>query len=261
MKKQFHSTVLGHLKTGGTDVPDDVRKGIIELVKRDTGLTPALKVVDAAFAKRHRATVMKALTKVHTVIEENTKVFQRAAVPAMNAANDAFGTGAYDALNDIAMCIKDFNGKVIKLETDIAKELEDLQEAKGTTGVKVEIISLEGDMKGAVEKFKKDIKNFKDLEKKFKVMDKVDKMAETMRTYSDAAARTQVTEARKALEKFFDWVDDIIDYKDTVKGDKSKPDDDYVEAIGTLCKYLKAIKDQRGKVSMTNLKQLEAAGA
>lgn len=34
-------------------------------------MTPALKEVDAAFAKKYRKAVMQGLTKVHAVIEES----------------------------------------------------------------------------------------------------------------------------------------------------------------------------------------------
>ncbi len=259
-KKQFGVTVLGHLQTGGAGVPADVRKAVIELVKTETGFTPALKAVDAAFAKGHRAVAMKALTKVHSVIEQNTKVFQKAAVYAMNASNEATDPNAGPIIMDIASCIKEFNTKVIAFETDIAKKLESLQEAKGTDGVKINIISLEGDMKGAAEKFKSDVKKFATLEKKFKVLDRVAKSAKVMRDYSDAAARTQVTDARVALEAFFDSVDDLDTYRKVVEKDKSAPDADYVEAIEKLCTAFKAIKNTRGKASLANLKQLEADG-
>jgi hypothetical protein len=114
-KKQFGKTVLGQLQAGGAGVPDDVKKNVIALVKLETGLTPALKVVDAAFAKGHRATVMQALTKVHLVIEKNTKVFQNAVISSMNASN---AKDAAPEILEIAMTIKDFNSKVISFEHD-----------------------------------------------------------------------------------------------------------------------------------------------
>jgi hypothetical protein len=266
-KKQFSMTVLGQLQAGGGGVPDDVKKNVIALVKLQTGLTPALKLVDAAFAKGHRATVMQALTKVHLVIEKNTKIFQNAAISAMNASNEK---GAAPEILDIATTIKDFNSKVIRLETEIAKKLEKLQDVKGGKAlmddgeikpVHVNIISLEGDFKGGVEKFKKDIKDFSALEKKFKVMDRVDKASKAMRTYSDAAARTQVKGAREALEEFFSVVDEIDKYRKQVENDKSKPDEKYLKATELLCTSLKAIRNTRGKASLENLKQLEASGA
>lgn len=266
MKKEFAKTVLGQLQAGGAGIPDDVKKNVIALVKLETGLTPALKVVDAAFAKGHRATVMQALTKVHLVIEKNTKIFQNAAISAMNASNEE---DAAPEIGEMAMTIKGFNGKVSGLETDIAKKLEKLQDLKGGKAlvddeeikpVHINIISLEGDFKGAVEKFKKDIKDFSTLEKKFKILDRVAKATKSMRTYSDAAARTQVKDARVALEEYFDVVDEIDNYRKQVEKDKSTPDEKYIKATELLCTSLKAIKNTRGKASMENLKNLEASG-
>jgi hypothetical protein len=257
-------TVLGQLQAGGAGVPDGLKKNIIALIKLESGLTPAPKLVDAGFAKSHRATVMQALTKVHLVIEKNTKVFQKAAVEVMNAAMQ---TEAAPEIGKIACAITEFNAKVINLETEVAKELEKLQDSKGGKAlmndgdikpVHVDIISPEGDFKGGVERFKKDIKDLSALERKFKVLDRVDKAARAMRTYSDAAARTQVKEARVALEEFFGMVDDIDRHCKQVESANPKPAEDYRKAIELLCKSLRAIKSQRGKASLENLKKLEA---
>src|SRR5437016_1936921 len=122
-KKDFGKTVLTHLQEGKDDVPDEVRKSIISRIKTDTGMTPALKVVDAAIGKSERATAMKALTKVHGVIEANNRIFVEASVEAMNAVALA-GPGATDVLVKIADCVKKFNKEFHDFEKDIAEAIE-----------------------------------------------------------------------------------------------------------------------------------------
>ncbi len=257
LKKEFGKNVLTLLQEGKDDVPGDVRKSIIELVKTETGMTPALKLVDAAIGKEQRATAMKALTKVHGVIEATNKVFVTAGVNAMNGAMEATPEGA-QALGKIADCVKTFNKEFHEFETSIAEAIEHLQEAKG--GVKIAIFSLEGDMIGAVERFKKNIKAFASLEKKFKVMDYADKTAKPLESYSVAVARSQVKEARKTLMAFFDAVDELDNYGKKVQADKSKPDEDYLEAIEKLCTAVRGIKNGRGNDSLRNLDELIAQG-
>jgi hypothetical protein len=254
-KLTFQKEVLTLLQQHQGIVPDEVRKVIVALVKTETGMGGALKLVDAAIGKKERATAMKALTHVHGVIEKNYKVFEKAGREVMDAMLSADAQAA-TPIETIAKCVTKFKSDFGGFETSIAEAIEYLQEEKG--GEKVTIISLEGDLKGAVTTFEKKLKPFKTLEKQFKVMDRVDKATEAMRTYSDAAARSEVAEATTGLQAFFDQVDDLDAYAKTVKAHGSKPDDDYVAAIESLCKAMRTIKNQRGTVSMKNLQALAA---
>ena len=45
-----------------------------------------------------------------------------------------------------------------------------------------------------------------------------------------------------ALEVYFEGVDDLVDHKNTIAKDKSKPDAKYIAAVGSLCDALTTIK-------------------
>src|ERR1700688_2513943 len=94
LKTQFGKDVLTLIKQGGDEVPGEVRTEIIDLVKLETGMSPVLKVVDAAIGKEDAGAAMKALTKVHKVIEKTDRVFQLASRNAMQAMLTASPTGA-----------------------------------------------------------------------------------------------------------------------------------------------------------------------
>lgn len=170
LKSQFGKEVLTLIKAGGADVSAEVRSEIIELVKLDTGMSPALKLVDAAIGKDDAVAAMKALNKVHKVIEKTDKVFQHAFIGAMNAAADS---GA-DSVEKIARRVGDFNKEFKSFEKSVSEAIEFLQEKK--SGVKLLVFSLEGDLKGDVKRFESKIssKECKALEKKYKVMSRVD---------------------------------------------------------------------------------------
>ncbi len=259
-KKAFKANVLTELQNGGAAIPADFKKAAATFLKADTGMTPALKEVDAAFGKGHRKAVMDALTALHAVIEKTAVKVLTFAGEARSKSAEVTDQAASDALSEIHMAGALFNKVVIGFETSVAKELEKLQQAKSPTNTKIDIISLEGDMDAAVNRFKTEAKKYSELEKKFKTLNAVKHAEKAMQAYSKAAARTQVTEARVALEVFFEGVDDLVDHKNTIAKDKSKPDAKYIAAVGSLCDALTTIKSARGAVSYKNLKALEGKG-
>lgn len=64
----------------------------------------------------------------------------------------------------------EFKRQITGFETEIAKELGSLQEEKSPEGAKINIISLEGDMNGALAKFKSSINPHAEWEKKLRVL-------------------------------------------------------------------------------------------
>ena len=259
-KKDFTTGVVGELQKAGAGIPADFRQEVVALLKAETGMTPALKEVDAAFAKKYRKAVMQGLTKVHAVIEKSAMQVQRVAVRAGNKATEVTERNAQNALGEIQMIGMEFKRQITGFETRIAKELESLQEEKSPEGTKINIISLEGDMNGALAKFKSATKPHAELEKKLKVLGATDPAVRAMQAYSKAAARTQVNEALVALEAFFKGVDTLDAHGRKVAQGNPKPDPDYLKAVDSLCAAFRAIKTQRGMDSHRNLKQLEAAG-
>jgi len=233
-KKAFKANVLTELQNGGAAIPADFKKLAATFLKADTGMTPALKEVDAAFGKGHRKAVMDALTALHAVIEKTAVKVLTFAGEARTKSNEVTDQTASNALSEIHMAGATFNKVVIGFETPVARELEKLQQTKSPTNTKIDIISLEGDMDAALAKFKTEAKKYSELEKKFKTLNAAKQAEKAMQAYSKAAARTQVTEARVALEVFFEGVDDLVDHKNTIAKDKSKPDQNYIDAVETL---------------------------
>ena len=260
-KKEFTVAVAGQLQAGGAAFPADVRQGVVAFLKAETGLTPALKEVDAAFGKKHRKSVMQGLTKVHAVIEKTAMQAQGIALKAGSKAGEVTDDKAKRALDEIQMLGLDFKRTITGFEVRIAKDLEKLQEAKSPDGVKIDIISLEGDMNGAIAKFKTDTKAFGEAEKRLKMLGAVEPAVKAMQAYSKAVARTEVNAAITGLEAFFTAVDKADGYRKKAAATSAKTDATYIKAADSLCAALRSIKSQRGTDSMKNLKKLEADGA
>jgi hypothetical protein len=259
-KKDFKTTVVEQLKAGGDEIPDEYRSKVVAFLKAETGMTPALKDVDSAFDKKHRKSVMQALTKVHAVIEKAAMAAQKIALGAGSLAMDATDDAAADALGKIQTAGLDFKRALLDFETRISKELGSLQEAKSATGDKIEINTLEGDMEGAVNRFKNVVKPHAALEKQHKVLDSMKPMIKAMKAYSTAAARTKVGDAITSLEDFFTGVDKLSAYSKSIAKLKPALDDDYVEAVENLAMAMRAIKTTRGAVSHKQLEAMQKAG-
>src|SRR5262249_48339439 len=86
VKKDFAATVAVELKTGS--IPADYSRGIKSLITTDTGLTPALKDLDAAISKKQRKPAMVALTKLHMIIEKIRKPIDDLITLGGNKATD-----------------------------------------------------------------------------------------------------------------------------------------------------------------------------
>ncbi len=163
-------------------------------------------------------------------------------------------------LDDLVETIFTYKQGILKLESTAAKAIETLQVEKSPQGKKIDIISIEGDMKGALEKFKKDVKAFVAEEKFFKAVAKCEALEKTMHAYSKAAARTEVKAALTALDQFFVAIGEIVKVSNSLDRSKPAPPAPYKKAIESFCKALDTIKKQRGEVSHKNLKALEAEG-
>lgn len=259
-KKDFAATAVGELQKGGAAIPAEIRQGVVTLLKTETGLTPALKEVDAAFGKKYRKAVMQGLTKVHAVIEKTIMAVQAVSQKARSAAMDATDHAAQGALDEIHMAGVVFNRTIGGFETRIAKELESLQEEKSADGAtKIDIISIEGDVNGALAKFKSATKPFAILEKQYKLLPAIEPAVKAMQAYSKAAARTEVKAAITALDGFIAGVTKFDDHRKKMAA-TDKPNSTYFKAADSLATALRAVVAQRATVSMKNLKQLEANG-
>lgn len=257
-KKTFSTDANTWLKAGGDGIPADLRKEVAFILKADTGLTPALKIVDDGFAKKHRKAVMNALTNVHAVVEKVAPVLVKVGGHFMAKSSEGKDRKLQNVLNELAIVVGTLNQALKKLEAGIAKDLESLQEAKSPDGKKIDIISLEGDMVAAIAKFKTATKPFAALEKQFQVLTKTAPATKAMTAYSKAAARTEVKAALTSLEDFFKAVDKFDVDCGKIGSVKPAPDKKYVDAVDTLRGALRTIKSQRATVSLKNLKKLEA---
>jgi hypothetical protein len=255
LKNGFGKDAVALIKEAGTGLDPAVRSEIVELVKYETGMSGALKVVDAAIEKKDAVAAMKALNKVHKVIEKTDGVFQPAAKNVMNAMMSADAT-VVDVVEQLAKCVATFNKEYKSFETSVAEAIEFLQESK--KGVKIKVFSLEGDLKGAVKVFKAAItdKTGKALEKKYKVMDRVDEALKSMKLYSEAVGETNVKDAKKWLETYFGDSEDLDKYFKNLEGENPPLDADYLTAVEKLCKAMRTIKNQRGQDSLRDLNEL-----
>lgn len=268
IKRDFAQGVATEIKTGS--ISQDYADAIKKLLTTDTGLTPALKDIDTAIAKKERKTAMTGLTKLHMVIEKIRKPIDDLISLGGNKATDQekvfkqskdpVDKMKLKMLNDLVETIFTYKQGILKLETTVAKAIEKVQEQKGPTGKKIDIISLEGDMKGALEVFKNAIKPFVNEEKTHKTLAKTDALVNSMKAYSKAAARTEVKNAMAALNQFFTAVGEIQKATNNVGRAQPPVADGYKKAVESFNKALQAIKSQRGDVSMKNLKQLESEG-
>lgn len=267
-KKGFASAVSAELKSGL--LSSDYIAAIKNILNSDTGLTPALKEIDSAISKKERKPAMSGLTKLHMVIEKIQKPIDALITLGGNKVTDQGlifkqtkdpnDRIKMNDLNEFLEKIFDYKKAILKLETTAAQAIEKLQVEKSPDGKKIDIISIEGDMKGALDKFKKDVKGFTKEENHFKALAKTEALAKSMQAYSKAAARTEVKAALTALDQFFDAIGDMIKIQNSLDRVKPPVPDAYKKAVESFVKALNAIKKQRGEVSHKNLKALEAEG-
>jgi hypothetical protein len=162
-------------------------------LQQTSGLTPLLKDVDAAFAKKQRKVALQALTKFNVGRQKYTRFLALQVGPS--SAHDPTIQKAVMALIDAI--------KVI--ETDIAHAVEALQEDKQPANAPkdaIKILILEGDLKSNIARTKKALQPFAAIDKKYDLLTLAQPAVKAMEAYSKAAARTQVKEAHDALASY-----------------------------------------------------------
>ncbi len=170
---------------------ESVKKAILGTVQKSSGLTPVLQEVDNALDKKERATLEKAMNKYHTV-QEPYVAFVRNEMKTYDATLD----------EDIVLAFATFMREMLKLEDKMSADAKALQEKKSPGATGITWLFLEADVKGTIEKAKKDFAAFSTLEKKFKLIDNAGPALKAAQEYTKAAARTEVKNALKALKEF-----------------------------------------------------------
>ena len=170
---------------------ESVKKAIIGTVQKSSGLTPVLQEVDNALDKKERATLEKAMNKYHSV-QEPYVAFVRKEMNTYDATVD----------EDIVLAFATFMREMLKLEDKMSADAKALQEKKNPGATGIQWLFLEADVKGTIEKAKKDFAAFPTLEKKFKVIDNAGPALKAAQEYTKAAARTEVKNALKSLKEF-----------------------------------------------------------
>lgn len=241
IKKEFETTA------GMKRPTETVKKAIIGTVQKSSGLTPALKDVDSALDKKERLTLEKAMNKYHS-IQEPYVAFLRKEMSNYNA-NDH---------EDVIIAFTTFMRKMLMLEDEMSKDAKKLQEAKSPGATAIKWLFLEADVKGTVEKAKKDFTAFAPLEKRFLLVKKADPAMKAANDYTKAAARTEVANALKSLKEFQTEArkcatacDAALKDKDAQKADK------YIDSVKS---YQKAMNDLATSRAAIQIKNLETAG-
>lgn len=254
-RKDFVEAAKQHIDKAGVTIPGDVLRDLTNLMNKDMGFGPVLKAVDAGFKKRHRKDVMAALTKYHALIEKHAMELQRVALLATGKVSKTTAKPLARGLQGIEECCFDFKREMNGLEPKIAKALESLQEEKSGKPA-ISITGLEGDMNGAIAAYKRSVGSFTDLEKKFQVSKALEPVVKAMQAYSQAAARTQVSAAIKALKEYNLRVDKLETLMKQIANTKPAVNANYVKAVTTLSVALTRIKTGRGHVSMVQLETM-----
>jgi hypothetical protein len=184
LKKDFE-------KATGSERPKQTKETIFGTIQKASGITPVLKDLDAAIAKKQRAPIAAAITKFLAARGPYVEMLMRETSDAM----------VKDDL-PLATAYKEFQTGLGKISVDAGKELNDLQEAKSPGKTAVPFFEIEGDVKATIATAKKDLAAFSALEKKHKVLATADVALKETEKYTKAAARTEYKEAAEALTKF-----------------------------------------------------------
>jgi hypothetical protein len=188
LKQDFQNT------TQKSRPKETTQKLLLGTVQKSSGLTPVLKDVDTALEKKQRVPLEQALNKLFQTRGTYATFLMHEQKQFLNDPNDP----------DLKIwtAYKDFIFGIQKIEEDASKEAKTLQETKGGVAEGITWLSLEGDVKGTVQAAKKGFAAFAAQEKKNNLLSKANGAVKAAETYTKAAARTQLTEARKALELF-----------------------------------------------------------
>jgi hypothetical protein len=184
LKKDFE-------KNTGLARPKLTKDTLIGMVQKATGITPVLKDLDTAIAKKQRAPLAQAITKFMTVRGPYVEMLMKETGHLMASDDDELAT-AYTKLQS----------GLQQIAVAASAELKNVQEAKAPGAVAVEFLEIEGDIKATIATAKKDLAAFAALEKKHKVLATADAALKETEKYTKAAARMEYKVAVDALTKF-----------------------------------------------------------
>jgi len=184
LKKDFENAT-------GSERPKQTKETIFGTIQKASGITPVLKDLDSAIAKKERAPIAQAITKFLAARGPYVEMLMKETGHAM--VNDDLA---------LATAYKDLQTGLGKISVDAGKELNTLQEAKSPGKTAIPFFEIEGDVKATIATAKKDLAAFAALEKKHKVLATADAALKETEKYTKAAARTEYKEAADALIKF-----------------------------------------------------------
>src|SRR5882724_11434866 len=153
------ATFLDRWEKAKKDFDQHAKK--VTMLQQASGLTPLLKDVDAAFAKKQRKVALQALTKFNVGRQKYTSFLAHQVGPS--SPHDPTIQQAVMALIKTIQAI----------ETDIAHAIETLQEEKQpATAPKdaIKILILEGDLKSNIARTKKALAPHASIDKKYDVL-------------------------------------------------------------------------------------------
>ena len=225
LKKDFETA------SGSKRPKETVKKALLGTVQKASGLTPVLKDIDTALSKKQRAPLEQALNKLMVVRSDYGKFLMKEQAQYVNSPDDPDMT-IWKAYKDLLFGIQ-------KLEEDAAVDAKKLQETKQTGVTGITWLGLEGDVKGTVADAKKKFTSFADKEKKYNLLKKAEGAVKAAEAYTKTAARTEYTNARKALELFKSEAKKCAD--ECAKVLSAEKDDNYKKAVRSFHDAMKAL--------------------
>ncbi len=170
---------------------ETVKNAMLGDLKKASGLTPMLQEIDTALEKKQRAPLEKALNRYHNM-QEPYVAFLRTEMKKYSPDTD----------EDIVLAFGNFMREMLGIEDKVSADAKALQEEKSPGATAIKWLFLEADVKGTIDKAKKDFIPYAAFEKRFGLVKKSEPAFESVQKYTKAAARTEVANALKALKEF-----------------------------------------------------------
>lgn len=226
---------------------ESVKKAIIGTVQKSSGLTPVLQEIDNAIDKKERLTLEKAMNKYH-IVQEPYVAFVRKEMKTYDATVD----------EDIVLAYATFMREMLMLEDKMSADAKALQEKKGG-GVSIKWLFLEADVKGTIDKAKKDFAAYAAFEKKFKLIDNAGPALKAAQDYTKAAARTEVANALKSIKEFQVKAKVAANACDAaLKDAEAKKKSDYIDSVTSFKSAMNSLSTSSRTTDQ--VKALEALG-
>lgn len=245
LKKAFET------KTGSKRPKETTKKILLGTVQKSSGITAVVKEIDSALSKKQRVPLEKALNNLMAARGTYCTFLMKEQKQFLNDPNDPDLT--------IWTAYKDFIFGIQKIEEDAAKEAKTLQEKKSPGATGITWLGLEGDVKGTIAAAKKSFGAFPAQEKKYNLLKKAEGAQKAAETYTKAGARTEIVNARKALELFKAEAKKCAD--ECAKVLSAEKDDNYKKAVKPFHDAMKALSVlSRVDAQIKNLLAAEKAG-